>query len=447
MCEISVRLKVVTPILGGGPKLRDVDRVDIIRVPTVRGHLRFWWRALYGHQYTTSQELYAAESALWGRPADNTGSGGRSGVVEVDKEGARSSVDVRIDVDRSGLPKPDETPVEIGSVKGYALWPAREPHADRRPPGTDFQLTIIGPAAQEVALKNVVRAWILFGGYGSRTRRGLGSLTVAGDNASWLPPATTKDASGFRTVLTELFSTDVFSGQPACPTVETPILARASLFMGDAVRATTDNPDAGTWAIALGWLRDFRQGMNTGARRRPAKGDPEPRRPSISHWPEADVWRSIEGGTYSHSSRYAGQRAYPRAGFGLPIQTRFQSKRRGGGVLQEPDNFTLYWHDGANVHDRFGSALIVKALPLRGNMFAPCALWLTRAYPAKANVVVRETTVAQTGASFDANYIAHPDAPEFVKSAGVDGLREAFTNWLYYDAPAQLQQTIRAISA
>lgn len=35
-CEISVCLKVVTPILGGGPKLRDVDRVDSIRVPTVR---------------------------------------------------------------------------------------------------------------------------------------------------------------------------------------------------------------------------------------------------------------------------------------------------------------------------------------------------------------------------------------------------------------------------
>lgn len=75
-CEISVRLRVVTPILGGGPKLRDVDTVDIIRVPTVRGHLRFWWRALYGHQYASSQELYATESALWGRPADDNG--GRS---------------------------------------------------------------------------------------------------------------------------------------------------------------------------------------------------------------------------------------------------------------------------------------------------------------------------------------------------------------------------------
>ena len=77
-CEFSVRLKVVTPILGGGPKSRQLDDIDVIRVPTVRGHLRFWWRALYGHQYETPEKLYAAESALWGRAADDNG--GRSAV-------------------------------------------------------------------------------------------------------------------------------------------------------------------------------------------------------------------------------------------------------------------------------------------------------------------------------------------------------------------------------
>jgi hypothetical protein len=44
--EISLRVEIVTPILGGATHARAVDEVDIIRAATVRGHLRFWWRAL-----------------------------------------------------------------------------------------------------------------------------------------------------------------------------------------------------------------------------------------------------------------------------------------------------------------------------------------------------------------------------------------------------------------
>src|SRR5437016_5113790 len=64
---ISVTIQVVTPIFGGSADLRQIDDIDIIRVPTIRGHLRFWWRALHGH--STSRELFAAESRIWGAAA------------------------------------------------------------------------------------------------------------------------------------------------------------------------------------------------------------------------------------------------------------------------------------------------------------------------------------------------------------------------------------------
>jgi hypothetical protein len=46
LVEISSRIEVVTSILVGGTQTRAVDEVDVIRAATVRGHLRFWWRAI-----------------------------------------------------------------------------------------------------------------------------------------------------------------------------------------------------------------------------------------------------------------------------------------------------------------------------------------------------------------------------------------------------------------
>lgn len=57
LVELRVQLEVVTPILGGSHQTRAVDEVDVIRAPSVRGHLRFWWRALYASKYSSVAEL------------------------------------------------------------------------------------------------------------------------------------------------------------------------------------------------------------------------------------------------------------------------------------------------------------------------------------------------------------------------------------------------------
>jgi len=194
MCEITVRLEVVTPILGGGTQTRTVDDVDVIRAASVRGHLRFWWRALYSAKYPSSRELYVRESELWGRAATD--------------EGGRSAVEIRSKVEATGAI--DGSDVQLygnEATRGaYALWPAKEQKADpnrarshmapapRRMPGTRFRLIVVAPVDAEGEVRNVVRAWLLFGGYGSRTRRGLGSFKVLDDPTSWLPSRATRDA-------------------------------------------------------------------------------------------------------------------------------------------------------------------------------------------------------------------------------------------------------------
>ncbi|HEY3999217.1 MAG TPA: type III-B CRISPR module RAMP protein Cmr1, partial [Candidatus Xenobia bacterium] len=78
-----MQIRVVTPILGGGYRTRQLDDVDIIRAATIRGHLRFWWRALQGHTYVDAVQLHQAEGLLWGKAAT--------------EEGGRSQIEIHVD--------------------------------------------------------------------------------------------------------------------------------------------------------------------------------------------------------------------------------------------------------------------------------------------------------------------------------------------------------------
>lgn len=415
LCTISVDVEVVTPILGGGSQTRALDDVDVIRAATVRGHLRFWWRALRGHEFPTPKEVYATESALWGRA--------------VTDEGGRSAVEIRIDIERTGgIDKSDIRLYDSKDGKAtpgaYALWPARSegksnmPPAPRREPGTRFRMALSVPIDHEAEIRNAVRAWLLFGGYGSRTRRGLGSFKVVGNPSGWMPSNATRAA------LTTLFGFDVFA-QPEKAMIDLPWLGGAALHVGKAEKDAMK-----AWTAALDWLKEFRQGtgVSPGNRaREPGTGKTQPQRPSISNWPEADKVRHLGGKTKEHPPRYNATPAWPRAGFGLPIIGQFQKKARDGNHLDEPGPFELRWRSGQDEHDRLASPLIVKALSLADGTFVPCALWLNRAYPA-GEVVLRG--MSNSAAPFD-RLVASGDTPRFSALAGKHSLREAFLDWLH----------------
>jgi CRISPR-associated protein Cmr1 len=418
---MSVRVEVITPILGGGSQTRTIDDVDVIRAATVRGHLRFWWRALYSAQFHSAQELYARESELWGRAATD--------------EGGRSAVEARIDVEQAG--SIDNNDIDLQRTPGaYALWPARaekrqgqitKPPAARRLPGTRFRLTLVVPADREGEVRNVVRAWLLFGGYGSRTRRGLGSFKVLDDPSSWLPSKATRDA------ITTLFGPDVLAS-PGKTVADSPWLGGAAVQVGKA-----EHNAMKAWTTALEWLKEFRQGTSgqSGDRaREPGTGKPQPQRPSISNWPEADKIRRIKGKTSAHAPEHNATPVWPRAGFGLPIIGQFQKNARNGGRYDEPDAFELRWRSGNTEHDRLASPLIVKALPLADGTFVPCALWLNRAYP-NGNVVLRGAS--SSAAPFD-RLVAAGDTARFSALANKQGLRQAFLDWLQ----AKYQTTVVA---
>lgn len=435
LVELGLELEVVTPIFGGAPVPRNIDSIDVIRPASIRGHLRFWWRALHAQDYETSPEIYLAEARLWGGPSSE----GREKLEGV----GRSRVELRVECRKpGGETRADSFEDRAGA---YALFPGRPQRGDGTPAarmrfaGTRFQLQLRFPPVRAREVRDSLRAWVLFGGYGGRTRRGLGSLRVVGDDAAWLPTAPNKRA------IEALFGREIFAA-PKTPAGQTPLLAGARLFS-----SYEEGLPSWTWQKAVSWLVDFRQGSATprGARQPGAKD-----RPSISNWPEADKVRHLSHAElpWAHPPRHNERPAWPRAGFGLPIVGQFQTRDRDKKLwerrdppLTEPDEFQIGWRAGGELHDRLASPLILKPLALASGggkaRACPIALWLNRAHPAGEVVLTRKgEEIPGSAAPFET--LTDPDDPVFFDGlVGHERLDDALFAWL--DKHARPQRTRR----
>ncbi|MCA9711490.1 MAG: type III-B CRISPR module RAMP protein Cmr1, partial [Myxococcales bacterium] len=423
---MRVVVGTTTPIFGGGVEARTLDVEDVIRVPTIRGHLRWWWRALFGDRYGP-QELYEAEVRRWG------------GIVG--DEVRRSAVTVTVSVRPS---RPERRERHRGDPNiDYVTWPSKMPdRVPLRDPGVVFDLGLdvqehgtIGMDRDALTdeIRDSVVAWILFGGYGGRTRRGMGGLTVVESPAEWLPSSATPDRirACFRRAR-PLTDSAVTKGS-----LQVPRLAGATLYTNHRT-----GPDAiAAWSNAVAWLREFRQGVELGARQ-PGRA-PEEGRPSVSNWPEADKVRHLSRrrDLKPHRPRHDDQPSWPRAAFGLPIGGRFQcqgrrDRERGGEGERyvEPDDYWISWEDETGLRDRLASPLILKALPLANGTFAPIALWLARSSPPKGQVVMclgsRERVCPGSHTTFDAPLVAPGDACLLPILEQHSTMREAFLGWL-----------------
>lgn len=443
--RLDVPLKFVTPVLGGGTESGVLDTVDRVRVPSIRGHLRFWWRALLPLDVDAASMRHR-ERALWG------------GMKTTDRgdEGAASRVAVWVTTaddatHEGGVPYHRITPSHVYASFSADDRKAPEGETSRRftkaGDGLQFTLHVSCPADHLREVENAVRAWILFGGYGSRTRRGMGSLSVTADHARWLPAAATRDA------IASVFGGDILAAAP--PAGDTPRLAGAGLMAKPPTNtakpptttakpptsATHDSADD-AWRTILDLLARFRQGADVGR-------DPSPvgdKRLGQSRWPEGDKIRNLAKRPTAHRSRFPGGVVWPRAQFGLPIGGQFVSKDRTGKAYnpQDPGRFIIQWEasealfrqlreSGAGpLGDRLASPLIVKALPLSDGRYAAVALWLNRGYP-DGQVVGREASGQGDRGAADFAAVHAPNDPTLHLHHALRGkrsLREAFLSWL-----------------
>ena len=371
-------LESQTPIVGGGADALTSDAIDPVRLPSIRGQLRFWWRALGTER--TADELFERESALWGGvdippktesrvPArlDQAGTSSNSPPLP---DAKKSLIRLDVQVERAGheapagwhrrldngqfraLPEWDD-----GPSFGYGLFPLQRSREERKEAhdagqrrlgtktvraGLRFKLSVAidDPSTNRLSdpdLNRIVAAlwaWIHFGGLGARTTRGFGALalrekvTLAGRGsdalgAAWGPlfapcPA---DARVFAKRLARFKETAKIGHEAAQQ--DWPVLHGARFVVAHACERSTHDAHR----ALLGALREFRQGPGLG-RAAGSQG-----RPGRSNWPEADALRRLardkRGAKFKvHPPRGPGDTApaAPRAAFGLPLNIGFKDR-------------------------------------------------------------------------------------------------------------------------
>ncbi|MER3416980.1 MAG: type III-B CRISPR module RAMP protein Cmr1 [Gemmataceae bacterium] len=351
-------MELITPLFGGGVEPRKNETSFPIRPTEIRGQLEFWWRATAGARYDAVRALREAQTNIWGSTE------------------RASRVIVSVELGQVDSPKPcakyepdRNNPKQLRSIwlqpfnivdtsLPYALFPFQGQLGQGRsrvevPPAeciqkATFKLHVQCPADCWPEVEQAVRAWTLFGGLGSRTRRGCGAIACAKLNP--------KDRNDLLQHAKQL-------AQSSHAVRQWPTLAAAIL-----VGKEFDSAIA-AWNEAIRVYQKFRQGVGIG--RNPGQQN----RAGRSRWPEPETIRRV---TKRRAQRH--QRleqipddAFPRAELGLPIVFHFKFKDRG-----DPEDTVLYPGKGPDgeSRERMASPLILKAVKLANNKFVPVIVQL-----------------------------------------------------------------------
>lgn len=321
-------IHLVTPMFGGGPKSNSIDQERPIRESAIRGHLRFWWRATRGAVCKNANELSKREAEIFG----HTEQASQIQVItHYEKDEVKRNSKVFFKKKNHPFPRyvlsnmKDKTPYLMKAQFSLNIRLSKKT--------TDFELI-------KKEVEAALWAWINFGGLGSRTRRGCGSLYC-----KQFSPYNKRTKSQLEKWFEQkLLEYDI---QLPVSSREWPTLSRE--FKVQAFPSSMIS----SWQSVIQTYETFRRRSNPDKKR------------GRSCWPEADTIRLLTGKAKSgHHIPYPKEKpfkyqAFPRAQFGLPIQFRFAPKDSG----KDPDPVTLL----PKGKDRLASPLILKPLAINQN--------------------------------------------------------------------------------
>lgn len=328
----TYEIQVITPLFGGGTEAGVNDPVTLIRPSSIRGHLRFWWRATRGTNCANVADLRRREGEIWGTMENPSQIGLK---VEVKSQGKTYPC--------AYFPEDKSFPRFEKIHPPYALFPFQGNKKEGISPSkctsnVSFELRLTCPASISLDVEAAVWAWTNFGGIGARTRRGCGSLYCKEIS----PPE--QEASKVKSWYDSCLNT--YGIAPS--TRHWPTLANSLLVL-------SKNNAMQAWTDVVGLMQTFRQGENVG--RNPGKA---PSRPGRSRWPEPETIRSATSRRDPAHSRMPAipPNAFPKAEFGLPIVFHFKD-------YGDPKDTELYPVMNGEEKTRMSSPLILRPIICR----------------------------------------------------------------------------------
>ncbi|ABX03225.1 MAG TPA: type III-B CRISPR module RAMP protein Cmr1 [Herpetosiphon sp.] len=346
--------RLITPLMGGGVKAGENDSNFLIRPSSIRGQLRFWWRACFGgsHQPQSHDallaDMFARESALFGKAADSQSSG--ASAVQVEIEVINSGSQFRV-IAKNG----QEVKISaMNSPYGYSAFPLQDKQNASVREGIEFKLTIhLKSAEQREELEKVLWAWQTFGGIGARTRRGFGVLQA-------LDKANHRFAFANKAELQQHIRA-IIGNRSYWPNGVPHLAPTMQLRL---IKPKPNQTALNIWADLLRCYKEFRQQRNDGN---------QPNRPGRSRWPEPDALRRLtRQRSRLHEQPLSTIDAFPRGEFGLPIIFHFKdSDDPGDSELRLQANHEFSQQKG----DRFASPMLLKPVASTGQLFGLIAVF------------------------------------------------------------------------
>lgn len=307
------RYELITPLFGGGVKAGETDPITVINGKSVRGQLRFWWRATRGGQFGKLPDpitkLREAEVAIWGAASIEEKNLASKVEVTVTEWQRGKGVEVWVDTKygRKKVHVSDQT-----SPYGYVAFPLQDKQQINVFSQVTFKLRVTFPKELEKDVEAAFWAWETFGGIGARTRRGFGAIKLVEKNvigdATPMNDILSPDTGKVKTWVMEKMKYFEVKGTWPKGVTHLPPNVQSNLKVFKAEGTTTEEQADNAWRTLIKKLKEFRQARydkNSGKRVSSAFG--------LSQWPEANEIRRRLYGLSGNAAKF------PRAVFGLPI--------------------------------------------------------------------------------------------------------------------------------
>ena len=343
--SFALRLRLITPLYGGGVRPGEVNFDEPFAPAGIKHQIRWWWRRLARFGCLPQVDGTAAPldgEALYQREAQLFG-----GAVRANDEHAQRLAPSRIRVTVSNVNLASTRSIDADDAQLRALkfvlfsaYPQKRLQVlakELLAAGASFTLTVECPESARLELAEAIRWWVQLGGLGARTRRGCGSLELDGRTAAPSKMTTSRSDQEAHTQVIERVGRYLDAAEAAMckimlKALPMPTAPGVPRHFSGATKA---------WGEAVEWLRRYRQGHDArkfgeklndnpalrltreGAAVRPfgTRGGAASYRPGRTKWPEADNVRRVGrfpnaaghpmGGTVDHM---------PRAALGLPIR-------------------------------------------------------------------------------------------------------------------------------